>query len=137
MTSARPVRNLTGEGYSAREHGASRQKSDSLRICCHTAAHDPGCPCWRCVALAMADELDAVEYEHALPEVKPAAKPSPKPKPEAPQVTLDALLYVFRTQGKAAFNEPANRERLSRLSPRQREQLREIVARNNKQTVPA
>jgi len=111
----------------------------TCRPCCWTAPHHEDCQCWRCISLALADELDAAEYEleciATLPDVKPA-KPKPMTPREAPQATIDALMYCFRTRGKTAFNEPANRARLAELSPRQREQLREIVARN-KQAVTA
>jgi hypothetical protein len=105
------------------------------RPCCQTADHGPDCRCWRCIAVVLDGELDAMQWAAALPHAKPAINPSPKPKREAPQTTIDALLYCLRTRGMAAFNEPANRARLAELSPRQREQLREIVARKP-QTAP-
>ena len=41
----------------------------------------------------------------------------------APQVTLEALVVVFRERGLAAFDQPENRERLDRLSVRQLDEL--------------
>lgn len=100
------------------------------RVCCKTAEHGVGCSCWRCVCLTLTDELEAVESAPALlPEVKPAVRPKPKLQREAPQVTLDALIYCYRTRGQASFDEPMNRVRLADLSPRQRDDLRERIAR--------
>jgi hypothetical protein len=93
-------------------------------VCCHTADHGPDCQCWRCIAVVLDNELDAMEWAAALPELKPVAKSKMKPKPEAPEVVLDALSWAWRERGRAAFDEPMNRSRLADLSPRQRKQLR-------------
>jgi hypothetical protein len=106
------------------------------RPCCQTAAHDDDCQCWRCIAVVLTHELDSMEWAAALPEVKPVVTPAPKPKREAPQATIDALMYCYRTRGKAAFNEPTNRARLAELSHRQKQELRERIERT-KQPVPA
>jgi hypothetical protein len=106
------------------------------RSCCQTADHGPDCRCWRCIAVVLDSELDAMQWAAALPEVKPAAKPSPKPKREAPEATLEALRQSYRTRGIGAFSELRNKLRLAELSPEQRTVLREWVARN-KQAVPA
>jgi hypothetical protein len=42
----------------------------------------------------------------------------------APQVTLEALMIEFQRCGLAAFDAPVNKERLSRLSAGQRDELR-------------
>jgi hypothetical protein len=106
------------------------------RPCCQTADHGPDCRCWRCIAVVALNELDAMCWAAALPEVKPVSKPSPKPKREAPEATLEALRHSYRTRGIGAFSELRNKLRLAELSPEQRTVLREWVARN-KQAVPA
>jgi hypothetical protein len=45
----------------------------------------------------------------------------------APQVTVEALFWAFREGGLAAFDQPANCERLSRLSPEQLVELRRRI----------
>jgi hypothetical protein len=99
------------------------------RPCCQTADHGPDCRCWRCVCVVLTHELDAMQWAAELPDIKTAAKSTTKPKREAPQVTIDALLYCYHTRGQAAFNEPANRLRLADLSPRQRDELRQRIER--------
>jgi hypothetical protein len=94
-----------------------------------TAPHDEDCQCWRCVCVVLRHELDAIEWGAELPETKPIAKPCSKPKREAPQATIDALIYCYQTRGQAAFNEPRNKLRIADLSPRQRDELRERIAR--------
>jgi hypothetical protein len=42
----------------------------------------------------------------------------------APQVTVDALYWALREGGLVAADRPENRERMSRLSKAQREELR-------------
>ena len=105
------------------------------RPCCQTADHGPDCQCWRCIAIVLDNELDAMACAASLPEVKPAPKSKPKPAREAPQATLDALMYCFRTRGMAAFNEPANKARLADLSPKQRDEFRAHISA--KRPVPA
>jgi hypothetical protein len=41
----------------------------------------------------------------------------------------DALMMAFRTGGLRSLNEPANQERISRLSEAQRDELRERMKR--------
>lgn len=50
----------------------------------------------------------------------------------APQVTVEALVIVFREGGLVAFEKPENQERLSRLSPPQRDELRRRIKKFNK-----
>jgi hypothetical protein len=47
----------------------------------------------------------------------------------APRVTLDALMAAFRVGGLRALDEPANQERIARLSEAQRDELRERMKR--------
>jgi hypothetical protein len=82
------------------------------------------------------NELDAMTWAAELLDVKPAAKPKPKPPREAPQTTIDALMYCFRERGMGAFEERANRARLKELSDTQRAALRDWV-KATKQVVPA
>lgn len=48
------------------------------------------------------------------------------PDARAPQVTVEALVFDLRERGAAALNIAANRERLSKLSPKQ---IDEVIMR--------
>jgi hypothetical protein len=48
---------------------------------------------------------------------------------EAPAVILDALMWAFREGGLKALDQPVNKERISRLSHAQRDELRDRMKR--------
>src|SRR5262249_2639993 len=50
----------------------------------------------------------------------------------APQVTVEALVVVFREGGLAGFERPENQKRLSRFSSAQRDELRRRIKKLNK-----
>ena len=58
-----------------------------------------------------------------------AKKAAPKPPRDAPQATLEALIYSVRENGLGALDTPRNRERWKELSPRQRDEIRARLKR--------